>query len=194
MKRLPLKNECGFTLIEIIAVLVILAIMAVGLSNLIIYGVRNFIFARDADQISQKAELALARIKQELVDITPDPSNPSANPISLASSTQVSYRSSSGNTYTLQISGNQVTLAKTNNPAIAAQTLIDGLAANNGGSTFLTYLLADGTTAWTTANTLNQLAQIRVVIVLSFQQTGQLTFQTTINPRGNTVLNAPSLN
>ncbi len=205
MKRLPLKNECGFTLIEIITVLVILAIIAVGLSNLLIYGVRNFIFANDADQISQRAQLALARIKQELVNITPDPNNPAVNPITTATATQITYRSSSGDTYVLLRNGNQSTLNKNNT---GAQILIDGLTANNGGNNFLVYCRSDGcppdgrTTTWSTAdgfskinNNANYLANIRVWITLDIlNATNHLDFQTSINPRSNDLPNAPNLN
>jgi prepilin-type N-terminal cleavage/methylation domain-containing protein len=199
MKRLPWKNELGFTLIEIIAVLVILGIMAVGLSNFVIYGVQSFIFARDADQLSQRAQLALARIKQELVDITPDPNNPAVNPISLASQNEIDYRSSSGDTYILLINGNQITLNKNNT---GAQILISGLTANNGGNKFLSYFRSDGTTAWTTAdgfsnsnNNANYLASIKVWITLDIlNATKDLDFQTSINPRSNDLPNAPSLN
>lgn len=186
MKRWLRKNEMGFTLIEIIAVLVILGIIAVGLSNLVIYGVRNFIFANDADQISQRAQLALARIKRELVDLT------SVN-VANTDNSSIQYTVSTGVEYKLQFFGNQITLQGIN-PAIASQILIDGVVANNGGNNFLTYFQADGTTIWAPGNPINQLAQIRVIIVLSFQQNQQLTFQTTINPRENTIPNAPNLN
>jgi len=186
MKRWKLKNEFGFTLIEIIAVLVILGIMAVGLSSAIVFGVQNFIFARDADQISQRAQLALARINRELVDLT---SVNSAN----TNNSSIQYTLSTGGEYRIQFSGNQITLQGIN-PAIPSQTLISGVVTNNGGNNFLTYYQADGTTIWTPGNPINQLAQTRVVIVLSFQQNEQLTFQTTVNPRRTAVPNVPRLN
>jgi prepilin-type N-terminal cleavage/methylation domain-containing protein len=189
MKQRRMKNEKGFSLIEIIVVLIILAIMAAGLGNVVVFAVQNFIFAREANQLSQKAQLALARMKSELVDLT---SVNSAN----TDNSSIQYTLSTGETYRIQFSGNQITLEKINPPpAIASQTLINGVVTNNDGNNFLTYYQTNGTTEWLPGNPINQLAQIRVVIVLSFQPDNQnLTFQTTINPRKNTIPNAPSLN
>lgn len=189
MKQGKLKKESGFTLMEMIAVLIILAILAIGLSRAFIWGVGNLIYARDANQISQKAQLAMARLNRELVDV---------RAISSASANQIVYTSfSDGNQYTINMANNQITLQGTN---LAAWPLINGVFANNGDTAFLTYFGANGGT-WSVANsTFNQLSQINVAIALSFQQSGQLgyntplRFNTTINPRKNTILNAPSLN
>ena len=136
-----LKSELGFTLIEIIVVLVILGIVAVVLSNAIIYGVQSFVFARDADQLSQKAQLAMERINKELTDITV---------VSFASADQVDYTLTkntvpsctvalpAGCQYSIKRDNinNQITLEGTN-PVVAVQVLIGGLTANNGGNKFL---------------------------------------------------------
>jgi prepilin-type N-terminal cleavage/methylation domain-containing protein len=199
-----LKGKLGFTLIEIIVVLVLLGIMAVVLSNAIIYGVQSYVFARDANQVSQKAQLTMARINRELTDITA---------VSFASADQIDYTLtqilpgcavSTGCPYNYSIkrTGTQITLERTTNPVVAAQVLIDGLTANNGGNNFLSYYRSNGTTAWTTADgfsnintNANYLATIRVWISLDILSGGNhLDYKDTINPRVNGVLNAPQLN
>ena len=83
MRILTRKNQSGFTLIEAIAVLVIVGILAVGLSMGLVKGVQDYIFASEATQLSQKAQVALARIDKELIDVTAI--------YSTTSSTQVDY-------------------------------------------------------------------------------------------------------
>jgi prepilin-type N-terminal cleavage/methylation domain-containing protein len=177
------KSESGFTLIEIIVVLVLLSIMSIVLSNTIMYVTQSFIFARDADQLSQKAQLAMARLNREFTNV---------QSISSSSANQIVYTSSSdGQQYTILMANNQITLQGTNQ----AWPLIDGVSANNGGTGFLTYFVANGGN-WSVEsnNTINQLSQINVAIALNVQNSGPLRFNTTINPRNSNVPVAPSLN
>ncbi|MGB4294046.1 MAG: type II secretion system protein [Smithellaceae bacterium] len=183
MRYIKNKDQSGFTLIEIIVVLVILGIVTVGLSGAIIYGAQSFIFAREANQLSQKAQLAMARIKREMVDV---------KSISTANATSIQYTLSTGGEYVIALSGTAINMQGIN-PAIAAQPLIDGLVSGNGGQTFLAYQKADGT-AWATVDSINDLAQIQTIIVLDFQGSTNLTFQTTINPRRTAVPTVPRLN
>ena len=207
MKRLTDKQ--GFTLIEIIVVLVIMGIMAVGLNSAITYGVQHFVFARNADQLSQKAQLAMARLSRELIDI---------KAVDSASADQVDFRlpkSKAPTTvppcnldecnYRIKRNGTQITLEGTS-PVVTAQVLIDGLNATNNSKDFLSYFQSNGTAAWTTANgfgyikadgsiNANYLATIKVQIALDFPSGGNpLEYQGTVNPRANGILNAPKLN
>jgi prepilin-type N-terminal cleavage/methylation domain-containing protein len=204
MKQLTGKH--GFTLIEVIIVLVLLGIMAIALSNVITYGVQSYIFARNADQLSQKAQLALARLNRELTDITA---------VSFASADQIDYTSpknlpsctvDAGCQYSIKRTGTQITLERTTAPVVVAQVLIDGLTANNGGNNFLSYFRSTGTTAWTTADgfknikadgsiNANYLGTIKVQISLDFPSGGKPPdYLGTINPRANGVFTAPQLN
>jgi prepilin-type N-terminal cleavage/methylation domain len=189
MKQGKLRGERGFTLMEIIASLVILGILAIALSSAIMYGVGNLIYTREADQLSQKAQLAMARLDRELVDV---------QAISVATPNQIVYTSfSDGNQYTINMAGGQITLQQGANPS---WPLINGVSVNNGNIAFLTYFNANGGN-WSVEsnNTINLLSQINVAIALSFQQSGQLkynlplTFNTTINPRNSNVPVAPSI-
>ena len=66
----PVKNEQGFTLIETIAVLLLMGIITAVLGMAIVQGVKGYVFGRQNVAVSQKAQLALARMERELRAIT----------------------------------------------------------------------------------------------------------------------------
>ncbi|MCF8026619.1 MAG: prepilin-type N-terminal cleavage/methylation domain-containing protein [Desulfobacteraceae bacterium] len=64
------KKEQGFTLIETIAVILLVGIISAVLGMAIVQGVKSYVFGRTNVAISQKARLALARMDRELRAIT----------------------------------------------------------------------------------------------------------------------------
>lgn len=170
----PKRKQAGFTLIEVIAVLVIIGIMAVGLSMGLVRGVENFIIAGQATQISQQAQVAMARMKKELMEATA---------ITTANATQIGYTYADGTAYSIQNANNEIQLG----PVGATQMLMNNI---NTASTSFAFLQNNGA-PWTSANNFDDLAQIRVKITTN---SPSLEFETTINPRQTVTLNAPSLN
>ena len=78
-----MKKEAGFTLIEIIAVLIIGGIMMTVAGMAIVTGMKGYLFARDNASITQKAQLAMTRLSRELMEVTA---------ITDYTSSQVSYK------------------------------------------------------------------------------------------------------
>jgi prepilin-type N-terminal cleavage/methylation domain-containing protein len=63
-----LCQQKGFTLIEMIAVLLLVGIMAALAGLGIVTAVQGYIFSKDNAAISEKAQLAVARINRELLE------------------------------------------------------------------------------------------------------------------------------
>jgi len=188
-------NRRGFTLIEIIVVMLLMSIVAAVLLNIICYSVQAYVFARNTDQLSQKTQLAMARLKVELTDIA-DVAGASATQITYTvpkSAAPPSCALDTGCQYKIMLSGRQITLQDVTNSG-TAQILIDGLTTGNGGKTFLSYFKSDGTSAWTTADGFSALYRIKVNISLDNETGGGViatNCEGSITPRANVILNAP---
>lgn len=195
MKKIKKINAAGFTLIEVIAVLVIMGILAVGLSMGLIKGVEQYLFASEATQLSQKAQIALARIKKELTE---------AIYVTYKDDDRIDYtrlysppscKQAAGCQYRIRKAGNQILMEGTN-PVVASQILIDRVAAAYPAGVFLTFEDFAGI-SWnvesTTNYTVNNLARINVLLYLTYGSGNTIQFNTTINPRQGSKLNAPKL-
>ncbi len=197
MNAIKTINAKGFSLIEVIAVLVIMGILAVGLSMGLIKGVEQYLFASEATEISQKAQLAMARIKKELVGIIS---------VDSISGNQIRYtrpysppscQNSNGCTFIIQKSGSSILLTNLQPDGGAdSQVLIDNvLDPYAGGDVFLVFKdFNDATWTVESGNTVNDLAKIEVLLVLTYGSGSTIRLNSTINPRQSDKLNAPNLN
>lgn len=61
-------TEKGFTLIEMIVVMVLVGILAAGAGLGIVTMAQGYIFSKDNAEVSEKAQLAMARISRELLE------------------------------------------------------------------------------------------------------------------------------
>jgi prepilin-type N-terminal cleavage/methylation domain-containing protein len=196
MNTIKKINANGFSLIEVIAVLVIMGILAVGLSVGLIKGVEQYLFANEANSISQKAQLAMARIKKELTGIIAVDSI-SGNLIRYTRPySPPSCQNSNGCTFIIQKSGSSILLTSLQPDGSAdSQTLIDHvLDPYPGGNVFLALKnFSDATWTVESGNAVNDLAKIQVVLNLTYGAGNTIQFDATINPRQGSKLNAPKL-
>lgn len=125
-----MKQESGFTLIEIIASLVIVGIIAVFSSLFLVVGLDGYEFTRKAADAATNAEVALNRISLELktIDEIPAGSPPVTNSSltytssddTLAGTTRM-IRFNSDNLY-INVDGTDFTLIKdVSNPLLSVQ-------------------------------------------------------------------------
>jgi len=63
------KGESGFTLIEVIAVLILAGVLAAAAGVGIVTGVEGYIFVKETTRLEQTAQLAMERMRRELVQI-----------------------------------------------------------------------------------------------------------------------------
>jgi len=65
-----MRNESGFTLIEITVSLVLVGMMAAIAGMGIVTGTKGYMLAKENSHMAQKAQLAMARIQRELMELT----------------------------------------------------------------------------------------------------------------------------
>ena len=171
-------NDNGFSLVELIASLTIAGILAVALMTIVVTALNGFSLSREAAGVTQKANLALSRIRIELLGATA---------IATAEANRIVYTTDNG-TYEIQKTGNVITLEKTDaGSAIAAKTLVDNILADYGTDRFLTYEKR-GASAWTPSDDMSELYAITLMLKFTNYPNA---LETTINPRHNRVRNAP---
>lgn len=65
---MKMNGQKGFSLIEVIAVLILVGIMAAIAGMGIVKGVQGYLFAKSNAALSEKANMAIARINRELLE------------------------------------------------------------------------------------------------------------------------------
>ena len=173
-------NKDGFSLLELIASLTIAGILGLALMTIVVTALNGFSLSKNAAGITQKANLALSRIRVELINATD---------ITTAEADRIIYTTDDG-TYEILKTGNLITIEKTAGTSIIpAKTLVDNILADYGTDNFLSYTKR-GASAWTPVDDISELYAIK--LMLKFTNYGD-SLETTINPRMNHVRNAPLL-
>ncbi len=173
-------NERGFSMVELVVSLMIAGILAVALMTVVVTAVDGYLFAQKTADVSQKAQLSLARMRVELLNATR---------ISMATADKIVFVNPYG-TYELERTGTKITLEQNSPSTLAAQTLVDNLPASYGSDRLFDYKKVPVSGAWTTADDIAELHAID--ITLKFDDYSG-AFHTTVNPRANRLRAAPRL-
>ena len=176
-----MKKNAGFTLIEVIAVLVLVGIIAAVAGLGIVRGVEGYLFAQSNTEITQKAQLALARMTRELVDLSA---------ITAGTNSTITFITpllSTGTTKTIALASSTITLD--------GDVLTDSVYGTNGFTVTYcdTSIVCTNTPSAAVISNPNLLARIDITLRLIRQDigAGYLEFKTSVNPRNTSVPNAP---
>ena len=187
------KSSAGFTLIEVIASLVLMSIVGVVAAMALVQGIQAYAITRTSSETVQRAEYALNRIKLQFMEM---------DAVTAASSESITFTSNKTigleGIYTIVRSGNQINIVKDG----VSNPLLTGVGT---GGTFLTYtnnagdawVPTDGFGSTSTcpssthccSSSLNSIT-INLIITRSGGG-GDFTFTTSINPRNNECTDGP---
>jgi prepilin-type N-terminal cleavage/methylation domain-containing protein len=167
-----MAKHAGFTLIEMIAVLLIVAVIVTVTGMAIVTGVKGYLFATDNASISQKAQLALTRINRELMELVD---------VTSAEQSRVTYRRLDDTTSTLYFSDpdDTINMVSGENPS-GGDMLVDRV-----GLFQLTYY--KGQDPWVAGtDDIRDLSTIGIELhIKRFEGELSVTFTTRITPRNN---------
>ena len=169
------KKQTGFTLIEMIAVFLIMGVMATVAGMAIVTGMKGYLFAKDNLSISQKSQMAMARMNRELMELLD---------VSTAESSRITYQRLDGTgtvtqTIYLDETDEKVKIASGLNPS-DGDTLVDHV-----GEFKLTYY--KGTGFWVAGtDDIQELSAIGINLDLKrFEDERIIEFSTMVSPRNN---------
>jgi len=191
MKRIINKMEGqagGFTLVELIIVLLLVAVISALAGLGIVTGLKGYVFAKENASITQKAQLTMSRLSRELLE--------SAD-ITVANAGAATFQYLDGYR-SLGIVGTgtnkeiKIVDGATSSLLPPDDTRGDVLI-NNVNSFTITYYKTAGTPWVLGADDATLLTQIKIDLVLNHPDSsiGTISFSTVVNPRNTGTYNVP---
>jgi prepilin-type N-terminal cleavage/methylation domain-containing protein len=171
------RSQKGFTLIEIIAVLLIVGILAALGGMAIVSAVSGYTRVKENSATTQKAQMAMSRITREIIEMVRIPSD--------ATQTVLPITNTAGDrTIGFDSAANAVKIAVNSYDPATGDILIDHVSA----LTFTYYTGSTSFTTWPAANDIALLSAVDISMTLNLPDRGgtvPLTLTTRISPRNN---------
>ena len=181
-----MKSKAGFTLIEIMVSLVLVGLIASIAGTAVVMGTRGYLFARENDAITQKAQLALGRLNREFIELSNVKAVNDSQPYLIY---EVPSRVAGVLAERRAVAkvGNAVQMffnvPGTDLSGLTGDTLIDGVQSFS-----IRYNPNPGSTAslWSMGQGIRNLFAVNVQLVLARPDTGgTVSFYSTVSPRNN---------
>jgi prepilin-type N-terminal cleavage/methylation domain-containing protein len=170
-----MRNESGFTLIEIIVSLVLVGMMAAIAGMGIVTGTKGYLLAKENSHMAQKAQLAMTRMQRELMELT-DIAARQSDPAFII------YDNTSGR-HAIAVDGTTIKMFDLALTATILPSMDQGdILVDNVNSFTLSYF--QGTNIWGGVD-IQLLSTIKADLALdrSDGAGNTVTFTTTVNPR-----------
>jgi prepilin-type N-terminal cleavage/methylation domain-containing protein len=181
-----MKNRSGFTLIEIMVSLVLVGLIAAIAGTSVITGMRGYLFAKENDVITQKAQLALGRINREFMELMDIKAVNNAQPYVIY---EVPLRDGGIQRRAIAKVGNEIRMffgVSGNMLPDQGDVLADGVQ-----SLTIMYNPSSGNPSswaslWSYGQDIRNLYALSVQLVMARPDTGgEVSFLTTVSPRNN---------
>jgi len=179
-----MNKETGFTLVEVIAALVLVGILAALTGVGLVTGVKGYLFARENNVLAQKAQMALNRLNRELSMITNITSY-------TAAPGQIVYQNLTG-AHVIGFIAADGELKLINGTTAPTTNTGDILIDQVSGFTVACYKDLATSTPWNGGENIKSLFFITITLSLQRNDGGpDQVFTTTINPRNTGIIAGP---
>ena len=177
-----MRKKAGFTLIEIMVSLVLVGLIASIAGTLVITATRGYLFARENDAITQKAQLALGRLNREFTELMDVKARDDAQPYLIY---EIPLRTGGVERRGIAKVDNTVQMFF-NVPGTTLSGLTGDILLDNLQTLSLMYNPSSGVSLWSMGQDIRNLYAVSAQIVMNRPDTGgSVSFFTTVSPRNN---------
>lgn len=168
-----MKEESGFTLIEVIAVLILAGVLAAAAGVGIVRGVEGYILVKETTRLNQKTQLAMERMRREMVQI---------KTVTAATESSIEFtipsRATPAGSRGIGLSGDAVKISVGSTDWASGDTLVGNV------NTFTFTFYKEGG-SWTVSDDDQDLSKIKIQLALdhSIRGVDPLSFTAYVNPR-----------